>query len=290
VVRPLLFTTRAEVLAYLRRRKVRCRQDATNVTEDYLRNRVRHELIPLLEKRYNRRVQEAVLRLAQIAGIEHGFVEDEAARRVRKAHPQWAQGALVAERVALQRMPDALLPVAMRQLIELAGAGLQPMTMEHYVRVARLVKSPRSGQEAQLPGGVSIHVGRDRLAIARRPARLRRVPAREVLLPVPGEARLPDGRTIRTEEAPGGARRLRRFLAAKTAFEEMLDADEVAPPLRVRGFVKGDRFRPLGSRGRKKLSDFFTDEGVPRGNEDGSRSSAIGAAPSGSSGCGWTIA
>ena len=273
VVRPLLFCTRAEVLAYLRRQRVCFRQDATNVSKDYFRNRLRHELIPLLEARYNRRAQEALLRLGRIAAVEHAFVEGQAALWMRRIHPRRVRGELKVERAPLRGIPEALLPLAVRELLERAGAGLQPMTMEHYDLVAHLVRSRRSGQEIQLPGGISVHVSRGHLAIRRR--RLpdsdgsERLPAVGVPLTVPGETRLPAGQLIRTQVEAGGIRWLRGFLDVKTPFEEMLDADKVAMPLRVRGLEKGVRFRPLGSPGTKKVSDLLTDLGVPRAERGG---------------------
>jgi tRNA(Ile)-lysidine synthase len=57
---------------------------------------------------------------------------------------------------------------------------------------------------------------------------------------------------------------LRTFLATKTPWEEMLDADKVALPLGVRSLRPGDRFHPLGAPGRKKVADFLADAGMPR--------------------------
>ncbi len=68
LIRPLLDVTRAEVLDYLRQIKQPYRDDSSNARTDYTRNRIRHELLPLLARDYNPQVREAILRLSRLAG------------------------------------------------------------------------------------------------------------------------------------------------------------------------------------------------------------------------------
>jgi tRNA(Ile)-lysidine synthase len=263
IVRPLLFTTREQILAYLRERKARHRLDATNVSLGHFRNRVRHELMPLLEARYNRQVQQALLRLARIAAVEHGFVTGEVERWVRRARPRQKKDRLVIELKAWHRMPEALLPLVVRKLLVLAGAGLQAMSIEHYEGVAELVRRRAAGRELQLPGGFSVQLSRAQLIIARRPPTQAEAMG-DCILAIPGEAQLPGDRVIRAEIVEGRLRFLKGFLATKTPWEEMLDADKVVPPVGIRGLRPGDRFHPLGAPGRKKVADFLADAGTPR--------------------------
>ena len=68
LIRPLLDVTRAEVLDYLRQIEQPFRDDSSNAKTDYTRNRIRHELLPLLARDYNPQVREAILRLSRLAG------------------------------------------------------------------------------------------------------------------------------------------------------------------------------------------------------------------------------
>jgi len=91
----------------------------------------------------------------------------------------------------------------------------------------------------------------------------------DVPLTVPGETVIPDlGSVIRAEVFDGGAEYLEAFRRAKTRREEVFDLEKVPMPLRVRFRRVGDRFRPLGMRGEKKLQDFFTDLKVGRAERD----------------------
>jgi tRNA(Ile)-lysidine synthase len=78
VVRPLLDVTRAEVLAYLDSLEQPYREDATNAKLHFTRNRIRHVLLPLLEREFNPQVREALLRLAQISAQEDYFLDQHA--------------------------------------------------------------------------------------------------------------------------------------------------------------------------------------------------------------------
>ena len=107
IVRPLRDATRSQIVAFLRQRKQRWREDETNAEDFAMRNRVRHEILPLLEKRLNPSVRQALLRLADIAAAE-----DE-----------------VMSALAKKASPSAKTPLAIRRrqkLAELRAAGVPP--------------------------------------------------------------------------------------------------------------------------------------------------------------------
>lgn len=261
VVRPLLFTTRQEVLAYLRQRRVRYRQDATNLSLGYTRNRIRHELIPLLESRFNPQVQQALLRLAHTAEAEHAFVMTEVERWLNKARPKVEHGVLRVEIRPLRKMPVLLRPLAIRELVERLGVGLQPFTMEHYERVAGLIAATATGRQIRLPQGVVACVSGRQLILT---CPWAQETEWEINLPVPGEAWLPDGRLVRAQILEGTLQSQRKFFTAKTPWEERLDADKVVLPLSIAPPRQGECFHPLGATGSKKVMEFFADAGVSR--------------------------
>jgi tRNA(Ile)-lysidine synthase len=76
VVRPLLSVWRAEINDYIRDRRLRFREDATNQQLDALRNRMRHRIIPELEKEFGREIRKTVSRMALIAAEEDAFLTD----------------------------------------------------------------------------------------------------------------------------------------------------------------------------------------------------------------------
>lgn len=75
IIRPLLQTSRTTILDYLNSLEQAFREDATNLDPAYTRNRVRHELLPLLKEKYNATVGDAILRLGQLAGEAEAIIE-----------------------------------------------------------------------------------------------------------------------------------------------------------------------------------------------------------------------
>jgi tRNA(Ile)-lysidine synthase len=247
VIRPLIDVRREEVEAFLRALRVRPRRDPTNADPAFLRNAIRLELLPLLRERFNRRVVEALARLADVARDEDALLEELVADAVQ-LEPVGEELRLRVE--DLLALPPALARRALRRLA--------PLDAAHTERVLALARAGATGQEASLPGGLNARLEYGWLVVGR--ASPRPAPAAPVALLLPGVTDLPlwsmrIGAWV-TETAPSAWPDGRRAC--------VLDGDRARPPLAVRPPRPGDRFRPLGMAGAKKLGDFFTDAKVPR--------------------------
>lgn len=194
IFRPLLGVTRAEILKYLRFRRLKYRTDASNRDVSILRNRVRHRLLPLLEREFNPAIREVLRREAEILQEEDRFLERLAARARGKR-----------------------LPLALRR------------------RVARMHSPRATFQQVE-------HLRKPKPTIATKKFHGYTVEARVLAKP---EDFSPRAR-IRNEKS-----RIEYF-----------DADRVGR-WSIRFWRAGDRMRPLGMRGEKKLQDIFTDAKIP---------------------------
>lgn len=76
IIRPFLDAYRSEILEYLHKNKIKYRIDKTNLGEQYLRNKIRNQLIPLLEKEYNPNIKETMIRNSKISKSANGFLKD----------------------------------------------------------------------------------------------------------------------------------------------------------------------------------------------------------------------
>ncbi len=127
IIRPLLTTRRAELDRYLREMGKKWREDATNTEAKFTRNRVRHQLLPLLERDFNPSITENLADLSEIARAEEDFWENEAAgwhgTFIHWFEPEWL--------VAWQRKQGA------RALVQIAGAtkGCAPSDAEVRARI-----------------------------------------------------------------------------------------------------------------------------------------------------------
>ena len=255
VIRPLLDMSRAEVMEYLSARKLQYRQDASNAERRFARNRIRHELLPLLEREYNPGIREVLLRTAEILRDEDALLSELV---VKYRNEQTLSVA------ALVQMPVALQRRAIR-------AWLGEISFEDVeaVRQIAVAESP-SGEVGSL-----VHREYDLLRKAQQQPASKPVTDRwplnidgETIIGALGmkfvgrlclPAVLP---ASQAGESAAGTTPLRR--SGLQTDEERFDADALGTGLFVRTWQEGDRFQPLGMTGEKKLQDFFVDEKVPR--------------------------
>jgi tRNA(Ile)-lysidine synthase len=167
VVRPLLGLSRQEVVAHLRERGLAWREDPTNADPGLLRNRVRHELLPYLEARFNPRLRSGLARTAGLLADEAAYLRAQAdALLDRIARPDG--DGLVLERSELAHAPAAVARVAIRQALARAG-GLARVRAVHVERVLALAGASTPGR-LPLPGGREVRYRRGVVRLGPRPA------------------------------------------------------------------------------------------------------------------------
>ncbi len=255
VIRPLLTVRRHQVEAYARARRLRFRPDPSNADPRFLRNRIRHRLVPFLEKEFNPRVVECVARAAALLEEDHAYLDGQAAS---------AAGGPPYEAAALRSLPG---PVRRRVLLRALRAGLAPgsrVRLEHVLAVEALLKDAGEGGAVRLPGPLEARIRAGRLILGP-PGDAGLAPAPlPVGLPLGGEARWGAFRATATLGRQDEDAGTRRGAGHHGCWSVTLDADRLQPPLTLRAWQPGDAYRPAGSPGRRKLQDLFTDAKVPR--------------------------
>ncbi|WKZ66300.1 MAG: tRNA lysidine(34) synthetase TilS [Flavobacteriales bacterium] len=243
-VRPLLAVDRATIEAYATEHAIPFREDSSNTDAKYLRNRVRHELLPLMEA-----MRPGARRsMARSTGLLRELVR--AGELVRSAEPL----SLTPERelripfTAVENSPTPTL--LLHQLLR--HLGFHPDMLD---RVRDAILERRTGAEF-IAGGWRAIVDRESLIVARIPADR---PAFIIDLhqPVGASAGF---RWVLTEGEP--------FKMPASMDEAVLDADRLDFPVEVRPWRPGDRMRPTGLGGRKLISDILIDAKVPRNLKD----------------------
>lgn len=267
VIRPLLGTPREVIAAYAREHGVPWVDDPSNRSDAYRRNRIRRELIPALAEAYNPRIRDI---LARTAGIVRA--EDEALDAVaRQALRRLARPGLAGE-TALGGRELAGLDRVLRRRVLRAAVGALPgrpiLSARHLTALeAWAVAGPRLGRCDFLRGVAPRWEGEDLVLAPKAPAPP--IPWVRLPLGVPTRA-VPFAMTFLAEVAARGAggplpaAQAPAGTGSSGPGEAWLDAAAAAQGLAVRGWHFGDRFRPLGLAGTKKLQDFFVDAKVPR--------------------------
>lgn len=253
IVRPLIEATRADIERYIAENALPYRIDESNADITYARNRVRHELIPMLEREFNPEVRNALVRLAGIASAQSDFIEGLAESALHEV----AYGKGLDAGLFLS-LPEAIQFQAIRSEILRLKGDLHDVTFEQVERVIEALHSENDFTITLPSGEVFATRRRNSLCVWRREPPPAVEPFNCPLL-IPGVTHIPTvGMTLKCDviENPIPGR--------LPADEAIIDADCVVGTLRVRSARPGDRIVPLGMAGSKKLQDVFVDKKVPK--------------------------
>ncbi|TEB17225.1 tRNA(Ile)-lysidine synthase [Pelotomaculum sp. FP] len=264
-VRPLLSLRRFEIERYCAENGLKFRTDSSNMKEVHLRNRVRHRLIPLLEKEYNPALVPALLRLGELCREEDEYFETRARQAYLGALAGESEGCLTLRLADLAGVDLAVR----RRVIRMAWAALAghegTLSFQHVEDVIRLIEGGRTGSSAILPGSVEAVRSYRFLELMREEERTG-APYYQHPLVIPGTTHIPElDRTVYAELVPFDFRPDPKKLPPN---EAVLDWDKLPKQLYVRRRKAGDVFHPFGMPAGMKLKDFFIKQKIPQAQRD----------------------
>jgi tRNA(Ile)-lysidine synthase len=256
VIRPLLEVSHQETEDYCRRHSLAPRLDASNLSLSPLRNRIRQQLLPLLQS-YNPGIAEALLRTGRIAGDDIDFLDKETARLWAKIARQEGE-AITLNRKALDRLPPTLKRYLLRSGAERLLGSAKDIEMRHIEEMMALLDRP-AGKRLSLPGGLIFSTSYDNYILTLDLATLSPLPelGGENKLNIPGQTRL-SGWHIKADIIE------LQEMTEKDDFTACFDLAETGDKLTVRPRQRGDRFQPLGLSLPKKLGEFMIDARIPQ--------------------------
>ncbi|MEQ8236591.1 MAG: tRNA lysidine(34) synthetase TilS [Syntrophomonadaceae bacterium] len=253
LIRPLLGVTKAEILAYAEEMDISYCLDPSNTYKEFIRNRIRHHLIPYLQQEYNPRIVEALNNLAVIAQAEDEAIENEIERHWPGLCLEEQPGMLV---LSLKAWADLHLAYK-RRIVHRALKRMSaqaPWSLGDVEKVMGLESKSGSSCTLHLKKGVRITRGYDRIIFTTQTAL--KTEFREQVS-IPGEIRIPQVGIIL------GLARVEREHYQPRPGDMVLDLDRLPGKLWLRSRQAGDFFRPLGMQGSKKLKKWFIDHKIP---------------------------
>jgi len=251
IIRPLIEIDRGQILNYLRENNLTFCLDSSNRRTEYFRNKVRLKLLPLLRKNYNKNIEGALLRLSEISKEENAYWDRVVERVFRKV----VSMGLAKISVDFKKFLRYNVVVQRRVLHRLLGGIVSLRQIE---TIRNLAHKGSQGKRIYLGKNLSIRKEGDFLIFLSSPER--RFKRFNYPIRVPGKNEFAElNLTLNT--------RIANFhpISHKLVNTAYFDIDKInLKGLVLRNRREGDRFRPFGLRGTKKLSDFFIDRKIPR--------------------------
>ncbi len=252
IVRPLLGVTRSSIEAYLTALGQDWREDASNLDLRFARNRIRHELLPLLERDYNPNLRQVLSDAAELARAEEEYWQALAQGEIAVRTPS-------PKSLRMDGFADMPLAVRRRVLRKfLANRGFAA-DFEHIENVVRCAQGEI--EKTILPGGWVVS-RRGNCLLLDSPEDLRARAAAtgtyEHRLMIPGMVHIePIGVTLQAVVVP------LKSVPEDAGRGSFLRADLLGPELTLRNWLPGDRFRPAHSGSEEKLKRLFAEKHIP---------------------------
>ncbi|MFL6390085.1 MAG: tRNA lysidine(34) synthetase TilS [Terriglobales bacterium] len=260
LVRPLLTTSRREVEAYLTAKGQVWREDSSNLYPQHTRNRVRHTLLPLLEREFNPSIRQTLADLADLAHAEDGYWKKELSvllpRLIHEGKPSRsgrsssgdAHGVLALDLSGLRSLPLAL----QRQVIHNTALRLGvPLEFKHIQQLTALAEHGKPGAKLALPDGLVANRTARELQFSQN---TQKTPENYCYsLTIPGEVTVLElGTTIRARLISDGKQKASSYNGAT-----LLQASLLGSELKVRNWRAGDKFFPVHTQSPKKVKELL---------------------------------
>ena len=262
-IRPLLAFSRKEIEDFVAQLGLQPRCDATNYQLDYLRNRVRLELIPALERAYNSNIQNVLNHTTELLQAESDYLEMLAHDAFQVCQVEsYTPDTFILDRRLFQEYHLALRRRILRIAIAEVFGEVTDLYFNHFESMLNLIDGEAPNSALDLPNGGAFRRAYNRILIQK---------STDIHTPfeyevaVPGHTALPllDAEMIATVvEHPMNHTEADKFPDGK--FQAVFDLDRLQLPLMLRQRRDGDRFHPFGLQGTKKLKDLLIDAKIPR--------------------------
>lgn len=251
IIHPIINIKKEEILKYLEENKIEYRIDKTNFETDYLRNKVRNYLLPIIEKEFNKNFKEKILALSNILKVEDKFLDD-LVENIKNDILKFEDDFVKIDLKKLQNLHLSLKRRLIRKVIDHFNKDLREYPLDHIDKVISL-ENKKTGKEIELPLNLIAVKDKNNLIIERRDFE---IPDFYIEIPDIGSYQ-EIGMKIELSL-------VEKISKVKDPFISFFDYDKIELPLKIRKPMFGEKFKPLGLKKEKKIQDFFVDSGIPK--------------------------
>ncbi len=259
ILRPLLHLTRADLEAYCGEKNIICCHDSSNDNMAYTRNRIRHNLLPYLEKNFNRSVKKSLARTAELLREDEEFFAG-LVKKLLSERAACENGNLLLDTRDWEQIGAPVRRRLLRESYFLYGGG--ELGYQHTSALDKICLTGRSGKVLRLPAKIVAGYAYGKLRFSRE------IKSGEKSFCI----ECGDDFTGKNFTVPGGE----VFLEILSGKKPPMAKDRVIYPLQLcggkielRSRRMGDSFSPYSGAGRKKLKDYFIDKKIPREERNG---------------------
>ncbi|MBL7214397.1 MAG: tRNA lysidine(34) synthetase TilS [Phycisphaerae bacterium] len=253
-IRPMLGMRRSDIIEYCDENNLSWREDVSNKNVNFMRNRIRHYILPELQAESNTIID----RLSALSCKSRQFLlwtEKHAQSILAKGRMDVTKKEFVLEKDVIKDCPPWVFYEVLLGVLTKLGVGLRNYKQEHFNVMRQLIEQKKA--KAEFPGGIEIVVNKAtaHIQLKRQPVILSQ---ESVMLQIGQTVEFGpwkiSSKVLNRDEVDVG-----QFLKTKDTFVEWFDAEKIIGPIEIRNRQAGDRFWPIGAKGEKKVGRFLMD-------------------------------
>jgi tRNA(Ile)-lysidine synthase len=266
IVRPLLAVDRAQVEQFLRERGLPWREDSTNRSREFARNRIRHDLLPGLARDWNPSISANLAQIADWAQAEESYWEAEI-DRLAAQHLTTHNGCVLLQTDSLQELPLAAARRLVRRAMESVKGDLRAIDFAHVNAILNLAGTNEGHGRIQVPE-LDVMRSFNWLRFAPMISNEQAVNGLETRnyafpAPVPGVVPLPWSSLAISLQLIEKSNASEGCLSVYNREMVSVDWERMSGSLTVRNWRPGDQYQPLGSTGEAKIKTLFQESRIP---------------------------
>lgn len=272
VIRPLLCVKREEIEAYLNSHNIHFCVDATNLTDDYSRNKLRNQVLPFVKQELNEGVIEHIAKTA-----EHlDEINDYLNHKIDSVYPYYVEEGALEGKTSDVKLSDKIKmehPVIIKETIrrilqKMLQAGLKDIDADHIEMIVKLLDA-EVGKMCNLPYGLIVRKQYTDVLFTFSTKLVNKIKKAPVCIELnihqPGEYELNEiGKTLRVSVID----HKKNAIIPKNAYTKWFDYDKIKNTIFIRTRQTGDYLQVREDGGSKKLKDYFIDRKIPREERD----------------------
>jgi tRNA(Ile)-lysidine synthase len=240
IIRPILDLSRKEIESYCEAQGLKTRQDHTNLERIYSRNRIRLDIIPYVKEHFNNKIEKALWRTAKLLKDDQMLI-DQIVKDYVKTSVTYKAGKYTIDLHSFNEEMTALKSRVIREIFYRLKGDLEGLSYKNIHSVLKLIESGETGKAKEF-FGIKCVINYEKIEFYEKKLRDAQVLDKKLVLKV-----MDNKEKIKFTANP---------------LEIYVDYDKIQGEIFIRQRKPGDRFRPLGMKGSKKIKDYFIDEKI----------------------------
>lgn len=258
IIHPLLNLSREEILNYCSEHKLKPRFDSSNKKNIYSRNIIRNKILKIAESEINENVKKVMARNSKLFRSENEFLNKLALSKYKDLLKKESESRIIIDFAKFKNVDKVLQRRIYRHIYNILNYNLDDLYLNHILEIEKLIASSQSGRGIDLSAELRVEISYSDLIFFKKDFYNQEIPDK-IKISLKEKNKITDKIFIKSR-----IKKREDFSFTENRLQAAFDYNKLNLPLYIRSRKKGDKFRPLGMNGHKKIKDILIDEKIPK--------------------------